>query len=83
MEIELNSMRKEDEVSLVLGNLFESYGYKKYLMSRFEEYSLYMENKDFLISDKIITFTDAGGNIKVITRQQRCHSEATARSWQG
>ena len=66
MEIELNSMRKEDEVSLVLGNLFESYGYKKYLMSRFEEYSLYMENKDFLISDKIITFTDAGGKLMAL-----------------
>ncbi len=66
MEIELNSMRKEDEVSLVLGNLFESYGYKKYLMSRFEEYSLYMENKDFLISDKIITFHDAGGKLMAL-----------------
>ncbi len=66
MEIELNSMRKEDEVSLVLGNLFESYGYKKYLMSRFEEYSLYMENKDFLASDKIITFTDSDGRLMAL-----------------
>lgn len=66
MEIELNSMRKEDEVSLVLGNLFENYGYKKYLMSRFEEYSLYMENKDFLVSDKIITFTDSDGRLMAL-----------------
>lgn len=66
MEIELNSMRKEDEVSIVLGRLFESYGYKKYLMSRFEEYSLYMENKDFLASDKIITFTDSDGRLMAL-----------------
>ena len=30
-------------------------------MSKFEEYDLYVRNKDFLVSDRMITFTDARG----------------------
>ena len=32
-------------------------------MSRFEEYDLYVANKDFLISDEVITFTDRSGRL--------------------
>ncbi|MCE2604206.1 ATP phosphoribosyltransferase regulatory subunit, partial [Pseudomonas aeruginosa] len=46
-----------------LRGLYEQYGYKKYKMSKFEEYSLYVENKDFLASDKVITFTDLDGRL--------------------
>lgn len=42
-------------------NLYESYGYRPFKMSRFEEYDLYTRNKDFLVSDSIITFTDTNG----------------------
>ena len=37
--------------------LYESYGFTQYNMSKFEAYDLYVRNKDFLISDSIITFT--------------------------
>ena len=30
-------------------------------MSKFEEYDLYAENKDFLVSDSVITFNDTDG----------------------
>ncbi len=40
--------------------LYGEYGFSQYKMSKFEEYDLYMRNKDFLISDNIITFTDGG-----------------------
>lgn len=43
-----------------LGALYRSYGYAQYKMSKFEEYELYVRNKDFLVSDQIITFTDSG-----------------------
>ena len=32
-------------------------------MSKFEEYDLYVRNKDFLVSDRIITFNDTNGKL--------------------
>ena len=43
--------------------LYEQMGYKRFKMSKFEEYDLYVKNKDFLISDSIITFTDRSGKL--------------------
>jgi ATP phosphoribosyltransferase regulatory subunit len=46
-----------------LRELYSKYGYSQYKMSKFEEYDLYAKNKDFLISDRVITFTDLGGKL--------------------
>ena len=35
-------------------------------MNQFEEYDLYVRNKDFLISDSIITFTDTNGKLMAL-----------------
>ena len=35
-------------------------------MRKFEEYDLYVKNKDFLISDSIITFTDTNGRLMAL-----------------
>ena len=43
-----------------LNRLYEQYGYRKFKMSRFEDYDLYAQNRDFLRQDRIITFTDFG-----------------------
>lgn len=51
--------RSEDQ----LKNLYRAYGYIPYKMSRFEEYDLYVRNKDFLVSDQIITFSDRTGRL--------------------
>ena len=32
-------------------------------MSKFEEYDMYVRNKDYLVSDNIITFTDTDGKL--------------------
>lgn len=48
---------------MLLKNLFGRYGYIPYKMSRFEEYDLYVRNKDFLVSDQIITFSDRSGRL--------------------
>lgn len=48
---------------LKLSALFSSYGYKKYRMSRFEEYSLYADNFDFLAGSNVITFGGADGKL--------------------
>ena len=39
---------KEDELTFGLPVLFENRGYKKYRMSKFEEYSFYSDNRKFL-----------------------------------
>ncbi len=58
---------KNDEKSIFkLRELYESYGYKKYKMKKFEEYELYAQNKNFLLSDNIITFNDNGGRLMAL-----------------
>ena len=46
-----------------LKTLYEGYGYKRFKMSKFEPYELYVENKDFLNTNQIITFTDLDGEL--------------------
>ena len=46
-----------------LSRLYEKAGYKKYKMRKFEEYSLYLENKSFLTSEYVITFNDLSGRL--------------------
>lgn len=55
--------RKEEVVINRLRSLYEQYGYAQFKMSKFEEYDLYVRNKDFLISDSVITFTDTNGKL--------------------
>ena len=55
-----------EKVSFSLRDLYSHYGYTQYKMSKFEEYDLYSRNKDFLISDKVITFTDLSGKLMAL-----------------
>ncbi len=59
-----NALLKYDEESVFkLRSLYRDFGYSRYKMSKFEEYDLYVKNKDFLISDSVITFTDTRGKL--------------------
>lgn len=49
-----------------LGSLYGTYGYESYTMRKFEEYALYLRNKDFLLSDRILTFTDTDGKLMAL-----------------
>lgn len=49
-----------------LGGLYRSFGYTQYKMSKFEPYDLYVRNKRFLISEGILTFTDADGRLMAL-----------------
>ncbi|MBE6733126.1 MAG: hypothetical protein E7561_03925 [Ruminococcaceae bacterium] len=55
-----------ENVIFSLRSLYSSRGYSQYKMSKFEEYDLYAANKDFLISDSVITFTDIGGKLMAL-----------------
>ena len=49
-----------------LRSVFFSYGYKRYKMDKFVDYDLYGRNRDFLVSDRLITFTDGSGRLKAL-----------------
>ena len=55
-----------EQVIFSLRSLYNRYGYTPYKMSKFEEYDLYARNKDFLISESIITFTDLNGKLMAL-----------------
>lgn len=58
------SILKSDERAVYeLRSLYRDHGYTQYKMSKFEEYDLYSENKDFLVSDGVITFNDTNGKL--------------------
>ena len=59
----LKVLSQEEYISLTLRSLYSGKGYQKYRMSKFEEYDLYVKNKDFLVSDSVITFTDTNGKL--------------------
>lgn len=46
--------------------LYSEYGFTQYKMSKFEEYDLYVKNKDFLVSKNVITFTDTDGKLMAL-----------------
>ncbi|MBQ8837473.1 MAG: ATP phosphoribosyltransferase regulatory subunit [Clostridia bacterium] len=59
-------LKNEEKAIFALRSLYAAYGYSQYKMSKFEEYDLYVKNKDFLISDSVITFTDRSGKLMAL-----------------
>ncbi len=59
-------VKDEDEAVIVLKELYRTYGYRPFKMRKFEEYDLYVENKNFLVSDDIITFSDFNGKLMAL-----------------
>ncbi len=66
MYIEDNLIRNEEKMIFLLRSLYSQSGYTGYKMSKFEEYDLYVRNKDFLVSEGIITFTDTTGKLMAL-----------------
>ncbi len=56
-------LKSDEKAILSLRSLYGKYGYLPYKMSKFEEYDLYVKNKDFLVSDSVITFNDTNGKL--------------------
>ena len=56
-------LKKEEQVIFSLRALFEQYGYQKFKMSKFEEYDFYADNRSFLSSENILTFTGLDGKL--------------------
>ncbi len=65
-ELVIKACSKEEQVTDALRDLFIKYGYRRYEMSNFESYDMYVNHKRFLNNSKIITFTDAQGKLKAL-----------------
>ena len=63
MEFDLSYLQPKERASFALRALYEAAGCRKYHMGRFEEYGLYQENRSFLSSEQVITFTDLDGRL--------------------
>lgn len=66
MTIDPAILKHEEKISFALRSLYHSRGYRPYRMSKFEEYELYVKNKDFLLSPEVITFTDTNGKLMAL-----------------
>ena len=56
-------LKSEEQAVFELRALYRKYGYTQFKMSKFEEYDLYVKNKDFLVGDGVITFNDTDGKL--------------------
>ena len=66
MNITDSVLSSREKIVFALRQLYRAGGYRPYRMSKFEEYDLYANNKDFLVSDNVITFTDADGRLMAL-----------------
>ena len=64
--IDESVMSFEEKAVFILRSLYMKYGYLPYKMSKFEEYELYIRNKDFLVSDRVIAFNDTNGKLMAL-----------------
>ena len=66
MNLNETVLKNEERIAFLLRSLYQQYGCMQYKMSKFEEYDLYARNRDFLVSDNIITFTDTNGKLMAL-----------------
>lgn len=62
----MKGLKYESDVAFELAELYKKHGYKRYKLGCFEEYSLYQNNKDFLIGKNVITFSDLSGRLMAL-----------------
>lgn len=63
MNFDQNILKNDEKAVFALRELYLKNGYHHFKMNKFEEYDLYSRNKDFLVSEGVITFTDTDGKL--------------------
>ena len=66
MSFDYKVLNNNEKIIYALRSLYMKHGYSPYKMSKFEEYDLYSRNKDFLVSDSVIAFTDTTGKLMAL-----------------
>lgn len=61
MNLDKGILKQEERAVYALRGLYQSHGYRPYKMNKFEEYDLYVRNKDFLVQTRsLLSRTGAG-----------------------
>ena len=66
MNIDLSVLDQLEKLTYALRTLYMGAGFARYRLGKFEEYDFYSRNKDFLISDNVITFMDTNGKLMAL-----------------
>ena len=59
MMLDENILKTEERIMYTLRSVYHKSGYAPFKMSRFEEYDMYVRNKNFMGGSKIVSFTDS------------------------
>ncbi len=59
-------LSEQERLVLALRELYQGHGCVRFPMRRFEEYALYLENKSFLTSERVLSFTDGNGKLMAL-----------------
>jgi len=59
-------LRADERISIELRELYRQMGYLPYKVNQFEEYDLYMQNKRFLASEHVLSFSDMDGKLMAL-----------------
>lgn len=62
----VTQLQKNEQMIFDLRAMYADYGYAPFRIRKFEEYELYVKNKDFIDSANIITFTDTNGKLMAL-----------------
>ena len=66
MKLEELELDFSERIIFELRSLYGRHGYTRFRMNKFEEYDLYSGNKEFLLSDHVLTFTDGSGKLMAL-----------------
>ncbi|MBQ6401340.1 MAG: ATP phosphoribosyltransferase regulatory subunit [Firmicutes bacterium] len=62
----VTQLQRNEQMIFDLRAMYADYGYAPFRIRKFEEYELYVKNKDFIDSANIITFTDTNGKLMAL-----------------
>lgn len=62
----ISNLLCREDLAARLRPLYEARGFRRTTPGKFESYSLYMENRNFLDCDHVITFMDMDGNLQAL-----------------
>ncbi len=66
MSMQAEVFSAQEKLVFALRALYESFGYARFPMRKFEEYDLYLENKSFLKTESVLAFTNANGKLMAL-----------------
>lgn len=59
----VNFLQKKEQLAFELEQMYHGFGFEKYKMNKFEKYSFYLENENFLNDNRVLTFYDPNGKL--------------------